>query len=582
MGARIDKAKYAKAKGATEQAAGDKEWVSHLEQVVTLEIALYLVATALGAALRLLLLDARPLSVEEGALALESHRLAAAQRVETLQQGPLLAFGTALSLIMFGGGDAAARLLPALFGSALVVAPFLMRESLGRTPALMASYGVALSPLMLFASRDLGGGMVPLTLGIFLLAVLDRGFKDATRLRAYGAALLLAGLVASGVEGATILVTLGVAAALAHPRPGLLLASLQEASASPLWRRAALLFVAVALALATGLGTRLGGAQSVVVDIWADWLGSFSLSAPQGGLLAHLALYEMPVLALGLAQLFRTMFRRHRVDMFLSLWLMLLLLLGMMQHSSSVSRVVLPALPLYLLAARLVSDSYALARHAGRGWRWSTTSLAVAIPTAVAIVLLNRASTPGMEIPTPYLYGEAALAIVAVLAFAFLLRGLERLALVWHAIAILSVGFLIHTTSLLNYQTETVAREPLVGSQTSIHLRDAALEAAYYSTYYFQRVTVDPELKAATQWYLREARDVRYTSEASDGISIGLVRPSQTKLEPSSERRAGLYVPSLDPRGLSWRGVWSWLVTRDGLVRANQRDIIIRAPAGNW
>lgn len=565
----------------TAVAAIDGGWVSHLEQALTLEVALYLAAIVLAAALRLLFLDLRPLSVEEGALALDAHLLSQGRPIEALQQGPFVVFGTALAMFTFGGGDAAARLLPALFGTALVATPYLLRDALGRVPALLAAYAMAVSPLLVFASRDVGGGMVPLALGLLLWCALDQGLKDAGRARAYAAAALAGALLASGTEGATLLVTLALAALISHPQPARLVAGLRDASSSPVWRRAALVFVASALALGTGLGTRPSGVQSVAVDVWANWLGSFSLSARRGNLVVLLALYELPVLVFGLAQLFRTMFRRHRTDMFLSLWSVLLLLSCMMQETSSPSRVVLPVLPLYLLFARLASDSLGLARWVGRGWGWTTASTAVAVPAAVAIILLNRASS-GADIPTPFLYGEGALLIAGAIAVAFLLNGREKVALAWCAAAILSVGFLIHATAFLNYRLETLPSEPIVGSQVSTSLRDASLDAAYFAAYYNAPVTVDPELRSATRWYLREARSVQYSTEAPDGISIMLVRGARPEMGKGFERRPALYTPGVDVRAFSWRSAWGWLAMRDGLVRANQRDIIVRAPAGNW
>lgn len=557
-------------------------WVSHLERVVTLEVALYLGAVVLGAILRLSLLDQRPLSIEEGTLASEAHRIAQGLPPDSLQQGPLTAYGTALMLAMFAGGDGAARLLTALFGSAMVGIPYLLRSSLGRIPALLAAFGIALSPLMLFGSRGVGGGTVPVVFGLLLWWTLAPGLKGLEKSRAYAAALLLAGLLASGTEGITVLVTLGAAALLSDPRPYLLIADLRRTASSPTGKEAALAFVGGLLLLGTGLGSHLQGVQSVVVDVWARWLGSFSLSAPRGGLLLLLALYEFPVLVLALAQLGRTLFRRDRVDSFLSLWAMLLLLLGMVQDSASASRLVLPALPLYLLAARLVSDSLPLMRGVGWNWRWAVASASVAVPFAVAVVLLNRATLPGMMIEPVYLYVELALVLVTGLAVGFLLERRDRMALAWLAVALLSAGYLTHSAAFLNYRMETVSREPLVGNQISPFLRDAVLSSAYYSAYYRTPLSVDPSLKASLAWYLRGAGDVQYTTEVSQGISFRLVQRGQESLETGSERRPGLYAPAIDPRDLSWQGVWRWVVSRDSLVRANQRDIIVRAPAGNW
>ena len=563
----------------------ERPWVSHLEEVVTLEVALYGLAILSGLVMRLLLLDLRPLSVEEGALASESYRIWQGQPSDALQQGPLTAFGTALMLAMFAGGDGAARLLPALAGTVLVAAPYLLRGPLGRTAAILAAFGIAVSPLLLFASRDVGSGVVPITLGVLVWWALEPGIMRVGRWRAGTAALLLSGLLACGVEGLTVAAGLAVAAIASSPRIGALLHELRDAAAAPVWRRSAALFVGGALAVGTGLGTNLKGVQWVGVDAWANWLGSFRLGAPKESILVMLGLYELPVMLLAIPQLLKTIFRPTRTDSFLALWAMLLLLQGMLQGAGPVSRVVLPLVPLYFMAARLAARTLPEAQEGGRGWGWTAGSLAVAAPVAVAIVGLtglSHLSGPMPELVEPYLYSEVLLIGIAGLVVGLLVDGKGRRALAWYAAAILGLGFLWHGTVSLNYRLDTLSREPVVGTQVSTFLRDAATDAAYFSRYFDAPVTVDPQLRAATEWYLRRARVVQYSADASTGISFGLASSPQDGLKPGSERRPGLVAPTVDPRDSSWQGIWRWLVTRDGLVRPNQRDIIVRAPAGDW
>ncbi len=556
--------------------------ISHLEQVVTLEVALYLGALLLGGVLRLLLLDQRPLSVEEGTMAAESYRISVGRYPEALAQAPLTAYGSALALSLFASGDGAARLLQALFGVILVGAPYLLRSSLGRGAAVLAAYGIALSPLLLFASRDVDGGVVAISLGMLLWWALEAGLKDLGRYRVYATALLLAGLVSSGPEGATVLLTLGLASLLAHPQPSALLKESRRFLASPAARQAAALFVGGLLVVGTNFGSNLRGIQSVVVDVWSGWAGSFTLSAPRGSLLLLLGLYEFPVLLLGVAQLFRAVVRRDRTDSFLAFWAMLLLLFSMAQDFGTLSRLVLPVLPLYLLAARLAGDTLHLARRARGDWKWIVASAAVLVPLGVGSVLLNRGTTPAAEVPQIFLYGEAVLVVAGALLVGFLLDGRARVALAWYAVLLVSLGYLLHTTVFLNYNMETVSREPAVGTQLSPALREAALSAAYYSSYYRTPVAVDPQLRGALAWYLRSAGDIQYTANSSQGINIALLQRQQDQLEPGTERRPGLYVPTIAGRDLSWQAAWRWAVLRDGLVSPNQRDIIVRAPAGNW
>ena len=558
---------------------GDR-WTSRLERVVTLEVALHLGAVAIGVFLRLLLLDARPLSAEEGALALESHRLMVGSPPESVLRGPLPAYGVALALAMFAGGDGAARLPSALLGAMLVGAPYLIRHGLGRAAALIAAYGLALSPLMLFASRHVDGGTVPLVLGFLLLWVATSDAKAIAERRPYLAALLLGGLVASGPAGITVGLSIGVAAVLSHPSPSEMIGDLFSKLSRTATRRYAVLTLAVALAIGTGLGSNPVGVQWVAVDVWAQWLGNLTLVGPRGWLISALGLYELPVTLLGGMQLLVSIRRRDRTDMFLSLWAVLALLLAALQGMGSIGGAALPLLPLYLLAARMAADGLGMVRRASFGWLSGIGLLSVLVPLAVGLVLLNRASTPATAVPVEYVYGEMALVVLAGLVLGLLLEGRHRRAVVWSVLVLLSVGYLLHSSVFLNYRAESWPRELVMGRQPSAYLRTVASDAAYFSRYFGARVTIDPQLRDVTGWYLREARDVQYSTEARDGIVVLLAERSQ---QPSDwDRMPGVYSPAIDPTDASWQGVWRWAVFREGLVRANPRDIIVRAPMGRW
>jgi uncharacterized protein (TIGR03663 family) len=70
-----------------------------------------------------------------------------------LTHGPFQFIGTALVFVLFGDSDYTARLLPALFGTALVALPFFLRGYLGRTGAIITSLLLAVSPTLLYFSR---------------------------------------------------------------------------------------------------------------------------------------------------------------------------------------------------------------------------------------------------------------------------------------------------------------------------------------------------------------------------------------------------------------------------------------------
>jgi len=70
-----------------------------------------------------------------------------------VMHGPFLFHATALAYALFGASDATARLVPALFGVALVGLPFLLRRWLGRLGAWLSGFMLLISPTSLFYSR---------------------------------------------------------------------------------------------------------------------------------------------------------------------------------------------------------------------------------------------------------------------------------------------------------------------------------------------------------------------------------------------------------------------------------------------
>ena len=109
-----------------------------------------------------------------------------------LTHGPFQFIGTALVFVLFGDSDYTARVLPALFGTALVALPFFLRGYLGRTGALVTSLLLAISPTLLYFSRFAREDIYIafFTLGMFICVW--RYLQEPRRLYLYMIAALLA------------------------------------------------------------------------------------------------------------------------------------------------------------------------------------------------------------------------------------------------------------------------------------------------------------------------------------------------------------------------------------------------------
>ena len=76
-----------------------------------------------------------------------------------------------------GSSNFAARLVPSLAGSLLVLAPLFFREKLGRWPALIAAFGLAIDPVLVAISRQAEGSIWAITFTLFALGfLLNRKF----------------------------------------------------------------------------------------------------------------------------------------------------------------------------------------------------------------------------------------------------------------------------------------------------------------------------------------------------------------------------------------------------------------------
>ncbi len=176
------------------------------------ELAIYagLIAVALG--MRLWDLGDRALSHDEILHAWFSWRLFSGEGYahSPMMHGPFQFHGTALSLYLFGDNLATTRVLPALFGAALVGLPLLLRSYLGRYGALFAAALLAFSPILLYYSRYARNDIYMVVWAVALAAAMFRFLDTGQRRYLYLTALFLALALATKETSYIVIAMFGV------------------------------------------------------------------------------------------------------------------------------------------------------------------------------------------------------------------------------------------------------------------------------------------------------------------------------------------------------------------------------------
>jgi hypothetical protein len=142
---------------------------------LTIEHSLYGLAFLLALGLRTLNLGTTPLSDYEASWALQALELARGEDA-VIGANPLYVVITGTLFFLMGDSNAIARLLPALSGSALVLAPLIFKGRFSSTSRLriagiILSFGLALDPGLVTVSRLAGGPMPALGLGLLTLGM---------------------------------------------------------------------------------------------------------------------------------------------------------------------------------------------------------------------------------------------------------------------------------------------------------------------------------------------------------------------------------------------------------------------------
>jgi len=192
--------------------------------------------------------------------------------------GPFLYYATALSMFLFGATSYATRIMPAIFGSLLIVSPLLVRKWLGRTGAILVALMLTISPSILYYSRALRHDIFSLCATVYLFIAFWRYLDERKLGWVYFAALVytigylnheLMLLITTPLFGIGLVAILAVEwLQKGGERPTL--ARLQAIPART-WLICLLIFLAFFLPLITSLFTNMPGLASGTIAAATYW-----------------------------------------------------------------------------------------------------------------------------------------------------------------------------------------------------------------------------------------------------------------------------------------------------------------------
>jgi len=393
----------------------------------TLEYAFYALALAIAIGLRFLHLGALPLSDFEADGALQALQVARGAH-PVIGPNPAYVLLTSILFYILGGSNFLARFWPALVGCALVLVPFFFRDRLGRAPALILAFALALEPGLLALSRTAGSSILAIS---FLVLAWAMGRERHLPLAGIfgGLALLSGPAVWMGLFALALAWAIWQAFVSRWGKTDDQRQTTGEDQSSNANRKSTigtahwLLFTKHwKITLVYLLGTLLLGGSlfllapyglsAFVASILAYFKGWWTLSGVHAThLLTELVAYQLMALVFGLVALVRGLLRKDRLVISLGFWTVAALLLALAYPARQVADLAWAILPLWTLASLELSR---YTRMEGvRGWELAgVTALTVSI---LVFVWLNLAASASQTFVSPAVQTRLLLLLGALL-----------------------------------------------------------------------------------------------------------------------------------------------------------------------
>jgi hypothetical protein len=403
--------------------------------LLTVESALYLSIFAVALGLRFFDLGLHPLNNPEAREALSVLRFTRGEAA-ALPDSPLYFFFTYFSFLIFGPSPLAARLIPALFGAAFTLTPWLFRDALGRFPALVTSALLAISSGMIAASRSVDGTLMVLFALMLVLALLRQVARGGGNVWLLAAAVAVGAALSGGGAFLTGLLVFGLTVVLyARTHWGEALGHLVERVRAERW--AVLGALALTIIVVTTVGVVYRAGLGALGNSWVQWLLGFAPGVAGRSMFVtpvFLIAYEPLILVFGLLGAARAFLRPNSLGQIATAFALLAFLFVVAYSGRQIVDSVWLIAPLGVLAGQALADL--VQTHAGRE-EWPLTGALVAVLTVIVgfaaiklaqfgeVVRLNPAlleALPGADWITsaaPLVLGVLALLVAVLVTYLF-------------------------------------------------------------------------------------------------------------------------------------------------------------------
>jgi len=412
---------------------------------------------------------------------------------DPMMHGPLLFEANALVYLLFGASDFTGRLVPALFGVALIGMPYLLRHELGRSGAIAASLLFAISPAFLYFSRfirhDIYVDVFTLLMVIGVFRYLATGSRSWFYTACVGAALLFSTKEDFYISGFIPFAFLAGCWFLLKGDRRVMFRARVRALGWRAWAYGLLTFLAINFLLYTTLLTNIRGLCTAVITLPIDGcagsVGALSYWLDQqdfarGGqpwfyYFMLLPLYEFVPLILGVLAVFLVR-GKSLFFWFTGFWFVAALLIYSWAGEKMPWMLPQITLPLVLLAGRLLGD------WADAGWgRQALTQRGLATAGLIVLSVFALLAWIGLgAVPSsaPIQQQQVLLQRLALsVLIAGIAGGLFYLAPRWGrqvilpGIALGALGILggayLRTGLMVTYHHPDVPVEPLIYVQTA-------------------------------------------------------------------------------------------------------------------